>query len=292
MQPVSPLSLSQQQKQQLFHRILQETESGIRRDHENSLYKMKRWLANKFHAFCASSSQSKGAAVAKAAAKVVFLPLQIPVLAPLLSTLVGEGLRAMEKRELAMDMDAAATQEDKLRFTGEWAVVKGAEGFRDAVRKIDEAAAEFNKRGAVNNCDDYCERLHHFYFWKYRLNRLRYYLAHLKAYLNAAEKKLDEAEKKWAEQKPALEHDGPAIFDDWKWHAEHCKDKETCVFPWDLINFGDAHPHVSQANIQGRAVAHAAPPQLRHAPPPPAPDLRVPKSTVKRPPPPPKIRPF
>lgn len=282
MQPASPLSLSQQQKQQLFERMLRETEASIKRDHESSLYKMKRWFVNKFHAFLASSSQSQGAAVAKVAAKAMLLPLEIPVLKTLLGTLVSEGVKALERRELAMDMDAAVTAEDRLRFTGEWAVVKGAEGFRDAVRKIDEAASDFNKRGQLNNCDDFCERLHDFFFWKYRLNRLRYYLNHLKEYVNAAEKKLDEAEKKWEAQKPVLEREGPKIFDDWKWHAEHCKDKQTCVFPWDLIHFGDAHPQVSQASLQGRAVTHAAPPHLVHAPPPPPPKL-----WVKRPPPPP-----
>lgn len=236
MHPISHTTLSPEQKAARFAEIRKETIEGIRRDHERFSYRLYGWCRNKFRSVFGMSPAGQAVAVAKAVAKLALLPLQIPILNPVLNKLASEGLEALEKSELAYHLGPKAQGEEMMKASGDWLIVKGAEAFRDAVRKIDDAAAAFNHLDPrhFKNCDDYCEWVKDFYYWRYRLDRLKYYQSMLQRYMNGVERKLAEAEQAWVREELKMQQEGPKIFDDYHWHLEHCQMRETCVFPWQI----------------------------------------------------------
>lgn len=236
MQPISYTNLNPEQKAARFLEIRKETIEGIRRDHERFTYKVYGWCRNKFRSVFGMSSAGQAVAVAKAVAKLALLPFQIPVLTPALNKLATEGLEALEKSELALRLGPNAHGDEMIKASGDWLVVRGAEAFRDAVRKIDDSANAFNHQDPSHfrHCDDYCEWVKNFYYWRYRLDRLKYYKSMLQRYMDGVDGKLKEAEQAWVQAEAKMQQEGPKIFDDYHWHLEHCHMRETCVFPWHI----------------------------------------------------------
>jgi len=227
------MPLTPQQKQALFEKIREDTIAGVKRDHNTFSYRVMGWCKNKFRSAIGLSNDSKAMEASKLGVKLALLPLEVPVLKAILDMVISAGISAAQAKALAWDMGHRGDSDEKIQVSGEWAVLKGAEAFKDAVRKIDDAAKDFNRRGAPQHCDDFCEWVRSFYYWRYRLDRLRYYQALLQGYLTAVDGKLADAEKVWQQQEQKLKQEGPKIFDDWSWHHRNCRDRETCVFPWD-----------------------------------------------------------
>ena len=141
------------------------------------------WCRNKFRSAIGMSTASTGAQEFKIVAKLALLPFEVPLLKSILDTVISAGISAAQGKVLAWNMDHAGDRDEKVQVSGERVVLKGAEAFKDAVRKIDDAANAFNQRGAPQHCDDFCEWVKSFYYWRYRLDRLRYYHAILQGYL-------------------------------------------------------------------------------------------------------------
>jgi hypothetical protein len=228
------MPLTPQQKQELFEKIRLDTITGVKRDHDTFTYRVMGWCKNKFRSAIGLSNDSRAAEASKLGVKIALLPLEVPVLKAVLDMVISAGISAAQAKALAWDMGHKGDSDEKIQVSGEWAVLRGAEAFKDAVRKIDDAAKDFNRRGAPQHCDDFCEWVKSFYYWRYRLDRLRYYQALLQGYLTAVDGKLAGAEQVWLQQEQKLKQEGPKIFDDWSWHHRNCRDRETCVFPWDV----------------------------------------------------------
>jgi hypothetical protein len=269
------MALTPQQKQEFFEKIRQDTITGIKRDHDRFAYKVMGWCRNKFRSAIGMSDDSKMAAGYKLGAKLALMPLEVPVLKPILDMVISAGISAAQGKSLAWDMDHAGDRDEKVQVSGEWVVLKGAEAFKDAVRKIDDAANNFNKRGAPQHCDDFCEWVKSFYYWRYRLDRLRYYHALLQGYLTAVDGKLADAERFWLQEEFKLKQEGPRIFDDWSWHHKNCRDRETCVFPWDIwkktAEISGPVLNKTPANLAAMKLRPIVPPKPHFGPPPQAP---------------------
>ncbi len=227
------MALTPQRKQQLFEKVRTDTVEGIKRDHKDFSYRVKGWCKNKYRSVLGLSNDSTVILAGKVVAKLALLPLQIPLLKSGLDAAITAGLNAAQGMALEWDMDHSGDRDEKILVTGEWAVLKGAEAFKDAVRKIDDAAAAFNGKSDPKNCDEFLAKLKSFYYWRYRLDRLRYYHKILQGYLTSVDAKLADAQRTWDQLEAKVKEGGPKVFDDWTWHHSNCRDTETCVFPWD-----------------------------------------------------------
>jgi hypothetical protein len=138
-------------------------------------------------------------------------------------------------------------------------VVTGAQAVSDAVRKVNDAAAEAKKK-QVRNCREFNEMMAAVYYYNYRLQRLMMYNAQLKMYANAVEAKLLDAHKKWEEVEKALEREGVKFWDDWSWHSKNCTD-ECCTFPWDKLEISGPTNVKLPAAIQGMKLTPIQPKQ-------------------------------
>jgi len=226
--------LDANQKQALFDRIRIDTIKGIFDDHQKLPYRMWGWVKNKVRQATSASSTSKTAAAANLGLSGLSMVVdKIPLLGSAITTVGGGVVSSMQSKELYKRACSSHDPDEKVKLTGEYMVVSGAEAVSDAVRKVNDAAAELKKK-KVTNCKEYNEFASALYYYNYRLQRLMMYNAQLKTYANAVEKTLLDAHEKWENAEKAFEREGVKFWDDWQWHSKHCSN-ECCTFPWESV---------------------------------------------------------
>ena len=234
------MPLTYVEKRELFQQLCQKTIRGIYEQHQSTPYKVYGWFRNKWNRFGASSGINKVGTATQAAWVVVseLVLRNVPLIGPRLAFI---GAMAIQKGKAALlqsvvldktlGKDWINDPKEKQLMQGEFLAQKGAEALADAVRKAD-AAAEALKNYPVKNCETFNEYLSRFYYWQYRLMRVRYYQQVLIEYCLAVDEHITEVERIFNEQERDLKLKGPKIFDDPVWHQENCS-TECCVYPWD-----------------------------------------------------------
>jgi hypothetical protein len=256
--------LNEEQKKALFERIRLDTIKGIFDEHQKLSYRLWGWLRNNYRRVAGSSTTSKAALGANLGLTGVAAAVQqIPILGGVITKLGGEVVAAVQAKDLYKRACSSDDPDDKVKLTGEYMVVGGAQAVSDAIRKVNDAAADLKKK-KVTNCKEYVEFVNALYYYNYRLQRLMMYNGQLKMYAIAVEAKLLESHKKWEEAEKALEREGVKFWDDWSWHSQHCT-SECCTFPWDSLEISGPTNVKLPAGLQGvklNPIQKPAPPPL------------------------------
>jgi hypothetical protein len=116
----------------------------------------------------------------------------------------------------------------------EYLIEKGMSAYIEALGKVERSEAEFRASAATFKCcSDFAQALGRFYYWKYRLERLRYYHDLVYGFCQDVEKQLStstvsldkeevEIASKWSKY----------MFENPDWHMTLCRGAN-CFYPWD-----------------------------------------------------------
>ena len=256
------MALKEQEKKDLFNKIRIETIKGIYDDHQRMPYRMWGWVKNKVRGVTGASNVTKTATAANLGLNAISAALdKIPLVGTVVTTVGGGVVAAVQAKELYKRACSSDDPDDKVKLTGEYMVVSGAQAVADAVRKVDDAAADTKKK-QVKSCKDFNEMMGAVYYYNYRLQRLMMYNGQLKMYAEGVEKKLLAAHKQWEDVEKVLEREGPKFWDDWTWHSQNCSD-DCCTFPWNTLEISGPTNVKLPAGLQGVKLN-----PIKQAPPP------------------------
>jgi len=148
---------------------------------------------------------------------------------------VGGGLSALAEKAVAYckgkGHEASLSADPKAK--PDFLVERGMASYVEAIRKVSEAGQEVTEAtSSFKCCSDFETALKRFYYWKYRLERLRYYHDLVSGFCNAVEEEIasSAASVKQMEEKLAAELP-KYMFENIEWHVTLCKDK--CFYPFD-----------------------------------------------------------
>jgi hypothetical protein len=233
--------LTEQAKKQRFEGIRLDAIKGIFDEHQKTSYKLQGWLKNKIRGVTSASTTTKAALGANLGLSFVLATIEkIPVIGGAVAAARGGAVAAAQSKDLYARACKSDDPDEKVKLTGEFMVVSGAQAVSDAVRKVNDAAADL-KTKRVTNCKEYIEFAHALYYYNYRLQRLMMYNAQLKMWASSVEAKLLESQKHWEEAEKAFEREGVKWWDDWSFHKQHCSDGN-CTFPWESLEISGPIP--------------------------------------------------
>lgn len=218
------------EKKELFEKLVADTQTTITERHDSAAWKTWGWVRNKWGRMTGSAGTAQAA---KVAVKLALIPLQgVPFVGAMISA-AGNAAIDLARRKWLERCFSSSQGEERFQAMGELLPAKWADGYIDAVRKLDTAGRALNNY-PVQSCATMLEYLNRFYYWKYRLDRLWFYHMLMVEYLGQVDQKFQDAERTWKEMERDLKLNGPKLFDDWQWHRAHCND-ECCTYPWDNL---------------------------------------------------------
>jgi hypothetical protein len=138
----------------------------------------------------ASNTALMGGYLGQAGGKVLSAVLPIPGL----PTVINEVVTHLSAKVLgdALYEDARTTNDPDVKATtlGEYTALKGAQNVADAIRKLNEARAALEGKADFKNCNEMNDVMFRHGYYRYRVERLRYYLKLMQEYLTAIEDKV------------------------------------------------------------------------------------------------------
>lgn len=192
----------------------------------------------------------------------------VPIVGSIASTAAGAAMNYAKNQELKKEVaDASpekwafsswtnprAEQTSKtqafdraaMQVQGELLISSLAQKYHDALGKYEEARNNAVKRpDKFANCSEIGAYLRTFYYWRYRMVRLRYYHDQVVTYCRSVAAHMEKEEAEFLKFNAKLMDQGPAMFADWKWHYANCTDE--CYWPED---FNISSPTNSRETIQ------------------------------------------
>jgi hypothetical protein len=189
----------------------------------------------------------------------------------------------------------------RVQVQGELLISNLAQKYHDALGKYEQARDEAARTPAqFQNCHDIAAYLKVFYYWRYRMLRLKYYHDQVFAYCQAIAAHMEKEESEFLKTNAKLMEQGPSMFEHWQWHYENCK--EECYWPEDFrisspLNSRETldriqrdglklYPRSAFTTVNGTLVLKTNGPTPPPYPPPPNPQVRSGPQPPPYPPPP------
>ena len=218
----------------LVQKLCDETDRKVRELHKGTtsatefkLSALQGWFWNQWNR--PTTLQDVGSYVARGGARVgAFFIRTIPVLGSLLTMAVDE-FTALARRKANEGPAKAGTDQE---VTGVFLVEHGMQAYVDAVRKAHQAEIDYDRQ-EVASCRGFTEKVARFYYWKYRLERLRHYHAMIESYSQRVAGALATAEASVKQGEAHMKANAPKMFEDVRWHGAFCKD--FCMYPFDRL---------------------------------------------------------
>jgi hypothetical protein len=217
----------------LVQKLCDETDTKVRELHKGTasatefkLSALQGWFWNQWNR--PTRLQDVGSYVVRGGARVgAFFISTIPVLGSLLTMAVDE-FTALARRKANEGPAKAGDQE----ISGVFLVEQGMQAYVDAVRKAHQAEIDYDRQ-EVANCRGFTEKVARFYYWKYRLERLRHFHAMVESYSKRVANALATAEASVQRGEAHMKTNAPKMFEDVRWHGAFCKD--FCMYPFGRL---------------------------------------------------------
>jgi hypothetical protein len=258
------------EKQKIIDKAFKDMEDDVIQKHKAYGWRTWGWVKNKWAATMGMSSTSKKATLGQVASKALSY---VPLVGGFASFTVSQLASAYKTQALAEKMASSADPDEKLKVSGEFMVVKGAEDLATAVRKVMDAQNEVNKllmndKAAGKNCHLYLDFLSATMYYKYRISRLEYYLNIMYGYTVEVKKQLEQMKTKWPETEKVARECGMERLGDFWFHFDSCKGNPVCLYQEEWLK---KYVEISgPTNVQGfnpRPGNSPVPPPLPPRPP-------------------------